>query len=48
MVPGLQLIELGHIARQSGVMARTMSTIYRLCTGRPVYFATHYRLPAGA
>lgn len=47
MVPGLQLIELGDIARQSGVMARTMSIIYRLCTGRPVYFAAHYRLPAG-
>lgn len=47
IAPGLRLIEEADINRQAGGLAWAINTLSRVFTGKPIYFAAHYRLPAG-
>jgi O-methyltransferase involved in polyketide biosynthesis len=47
IAPGLALIEEADIARRAGLMTRVVSWLFRFITGRPAYFAAHYRLSLG-
>lgn len=48
IAPGLAVVEVGDIPRQSGLKARTLSALYRAFTGRPIYFTAHCRVTSSA
>jgi O-methyltransferase involved in polyketide biosynthesis len=43
IAPGLTLIAQGDVMRRCGISFRVIAVLYRLLTGRPIYFCAHYR-----